>query len=151
MSAVAALFVKNPAVLTSFVPALPLAQTPSVDATLSVVATPNLPRLSVDRKGSGKATVGIGNEYEVALIENSSEVRLKKFKTGNTAKIWGDPHVCSDGSGRNNVVTGDGQMTLVPADGRTTVLCDSVRWCGDLYITDKATAFCTEVRIPYKF
>jgi Domain of Unknown Function (DUF1521) len=113
--------------------------TPSSVAAQPAVAPPTLPQLSFERTGAGQAKVKIGNEYEITLNENASELNLKNLKTGNTTKVWGDPHICWDGSGRDNVVTGDGKFTFVLADGRTKITCDTTQWYGDSYLTDSVT------------
>lgn len=116
---------------------MPRVDTPRLGPAQPVVAPPALPRLSFERTGAGQAKVKIGNEYEISLNESGSQFFLKNLKTGNTTNIWGDPHICWDGSGRDNVVTGDGTLTLALADRKTKICLNMTQWFGDSYITDK--------------
>jgi len=47
--------------------------------------------------GDGKASIDLGDGYTLKLNENSSEATITNANTGETTRIWGDPHVEVDG------------------------------------------------------
>jgi hypothetical protein len=69
-----------------------------------VGAPPMLPTLaepaaqwSAQLTGTNTAAVDIGDGYSLQFNENSSEITIRNAKTGETTRIWGDPHVDVDG------------------------------------------------------
>lgn len=47
--------------------------------------------------GTNTAAVDIGDGYSLQFNENSSEITIRNAKTGESTRIWGDPHVDVDG------------------------------------------------------
>jgi len=48
-------------------------------------------------EGESQASIDLGDGYTLEIDENSSEVVIKNADTGETTRIWGDPHVTIDG------------------------------------------------------
>lgn len=48
-------------------------------------------------QGQDKASVDLGDGYSLQIDENNSEVVITNAETGETTRIWGDPHVDVDG------------------------------------------------------
>lgn len=48
-------------------------------------------------KNESEGTIDLGDGYSLELDERNSEVRIYNDNTGETTKIWGDPHVDVDG------------------------------------------------------
>lgn len=46
---------------------------------------------------NGRASIDLGDGYSLQLNENNSEITVKNAATGETTRIWGDPHVEVDG------------------------------------------------------
>lgn len=46
---------------------------------------------------NGQGSIDLGDGYELKLNENSSEVTVLNRNTGESTRIWGDPHVEIDG------------------------------------------------------
>ncbi|MCG7897506.1 MAG: DUF1521 domain-containing protein [Candidatus Thiodiazotropha weberae] len=51
----------------------------------------------------GKATIGLGDKYELVLNENKSQIVVRNKETGEETNIWGDPHVDWNGDGKTDV------------------------------------------------
>ncbi|MES9851198.1 MAG: DUF1521 domain-containing protein [Candidatus Thiodiazotropha sp. L084R] len=51
----------------------------------------------------GKATIDLGDKYELVLDENKSQIIIKNKETGEETNIWGDPHVDWNGDGKTDV------------------------------------------------
>ncbi|MCJ2189067.1 DUF1521 domain-containing protein [Novosphingobium beihaiensis] len=47
--------------------------------------------------GDHQADIDLGDGYTLAINENSSELVIKNANTGESTRIWGDPHVSVDG------------------------------------------------------
>jgi|GEM_PF-471077 len=45
----------------------------------------------------GKASIDLGDGYSLQLNEHNSEMTITNAKTGETTRIWGDPHVDVNG------------------------------------------------------
>lgn len=45
----------------------------------------------------GKASIDLGDGYSLQLNENNSEMTITNANTGETTRIWGDPHVDVNG------------------------------------------------------
>lgn len=52
---------------------------------------------SAQMEGQGKASIDLGDGYSLDIDESSSEVVITNADTGETTRIWGDPHVSVDG------------------------------------------------------
>ena len=70
---------------------------------------------TVARTGDGKANIDLGG-YTLAINEHSSEIVLTNKETGETSRIWGDPHFDTNGDGRTDVDFW-GTITLNLEDG----------------------------------
>lgn len=47
--------------------------------------------------GKGQGTIDLGDGYTLQLNEHNSEMTIHNAETGETTRIWGDPHVEVDG------------------------------------------------------
>ena len=70
---------------------------------------------SVEQQGNGRATIDLGN-YQLRLNEHSSEMVLVNRETGESSRIWGDPHFDTDNDGDTDVDFW-GTITLNLEDG----------------------------------
>jgi hypothetical protein len=52
---------------------------------------------TVKSGGEGKAAIDLGDGYSLQLNENNSEMTITNADTGETTRIWGDPHVDVNG------------------------------------------------------
>ncbi|NIJ18971.1 hypothetical protein FHS95_000640 [Sphingomonas naasensis] len=52
---------------------------------------------TVKTGGEGKAAIDLGDGYSLNLNEHNSEMTITNAKTGETTRIWGDPHVDVNG------------------------------------------------------
>lgn len=52
---------------------------------------------SASLQGGGKGSIDLGDGYSLELDENNSQMVIHNANTGETTKIWGDPHVEVDG------------------------------------------------------
>ena len=57
---------------------------------------------SVSDVKDGKATIDLGDRYQLSLNEQSSEWKLHDRQTDSKIRVWGDPHVDIDGDGRKD-------------------------------------------------
>ena len=74
------------------------AQLPSVFAlSLGTVGQPPAAQITASVGPGGKGNVDLGDGYSLELNENNSEITVRNANTGETTKIWGDPHVDVDG------------------------------------------------------
>lgn len=48
-------------------------------------------------KNESEGTIDLGDGYSLELDERNSEIRIYNEETGETTRIWGDPHVDIDG------------------------------------------------------
>lgn len=51
----------------------------------------------------GKATIDLGDQYELVLNENKSQIIVRNKETGEETNIWGDPHVDWNSDGKTDV------------------------------------------------
>ncbi|TRW17712.1 DUF1521 domain-containing protein [Glacieibacterium frigidum] len=61
------------------------------------VGTPPQPQITATVGAGGKGNVDLGDGYTLQLNENNSEITIHNAATGETTRIWGDPHVEIDG------------------------------------------------------
>jgi hypothetical protein len=52
---------------------------------------------TVKTGSEGKASIDLGDGYSLQLNENNSEMTITNANTGETTRIWGDPHVDVNG------------------------------------------------------
>lgn len=52
---------------------------------------------TVKTGSEGKANIDLGDGYSLQLNENNSEMTITNANTGETTRIWGDPHVDVNG------------------------------------------------------
>mgnify|MGYP006143804655 CR=1 FL=1 len=52
---------------------------------------------TVKTGAEGKASIDLGDGYSLQLNENNSEMTITNANTGETTRIWGDPHVDVNG------------------------------------------------------
>lgn len=52
---------------------------------------------TVKTGAEGKASIDLGDGYSLQLNENNSEMTITNAQTGETTRIWGDPHVDVNG------------------------------------------------------
>ncbi len=57
---------------------------------------------SVSDVKDGKATIDLGERYQLSLNEKSSEWNLLDRQNDSKIRVWGDPHVDIDGDGRKD-------------------------------------------------
>jgi len=71
---------------------------------------------SYQMTGNGRATIDLGNGYDLLIDEHSSKFTLINEATGEKTIIWGDPHFDVNGDGRTDMDFW-GTMTLNLEDG----------------------------------
>lgn len=72
---------------------------------------------TVSNPGQGKATIDLGDDYELQLDENRSEMKLVNKETGETTDVWGDPHINMTTGGQGKQFDFKGPVTLHLKDG----------------------------------
>ncbi|MCG8317039.1 MAG: DUF1521 domain-containing protein [Pseudomonadales bacterium] len=77
---------------------------------------------------NGKAEIDLGN-YTLELNEKSSEMVLTNKETGESSRIWGDPHFDMDNDGKTDVDFW-GTISLNLEDG-TKITIDTTPWNGN--------------------
>lgn len=86
----------------------------------------------------GKATINLGDKYELQLDESKSEMKIVNKETQETTRIWGDPHVDWNNDGTNDVDFK--HTTTFELEDGTQVTIDTQRWKDtEAYISDKVT------------
>lgn len=79
---------------------LAFAALPSVwSLALASAARPQQPvaQWTASTGSNGQGSVDLGDGYSLQLNENNSEITIRNAATGETTRIWGDPHVEIDG------------------------------------------------------
>ena len=86
---------------------------------------------------NGRASIDLGDGYSMQLNENNSEITIRNAETGETTRIWGDPHVDVDGK-RAFDFWGTTTFTL---ENGTKVTIDTEQWGGnpDAYVASQVT------------
>ncbi|WP_164857111.1 DUF1521 domain-containing protein [Sphingomonas crocodyli] len=86
---------------------------------------------------NGTASIDLGDGYSLALNENNSEITITNANTGETTRIWGDPHVEVDG---NHVFDFWGTTTFT-LDNGTKITIDTEQFGGnpDAYVASQLT------------
>lgn len=54
-------------------------------------------RWTASTQGDNRASIDLGDDYTLQLDERNSEITIHNAETGETTRIWGDPHVDVDG------------------------------------------------------
>ena len=85
---------------------------------------------TVSNPGQGKATIDLGDDYELKLDENNSEMDLVNKHTGECTKVWGDPHMILNSGGSTEQCNFKGPLTLHLADG-TDINIQTTPWNND--------------------
>jgi len=76
---------------------------------------------------SGRASVDLGDGYTLQLDERNSEIVINNANTGETTRIWGDPHVDVDGK---RVFDFWGTTTFTLGNG-TKLTINTEQWGGN--------------------
>lgn len=86
---------------------------------------------------NGRASIDLGDGYSLQLNENNSEITITNAATGETTRIWGDPHVDVDGE-RAFDFWGTTTFTL---ENGTKITIDTEQWGGnpDAYVASQVT------------
>jgi hypothetical protein len=94
---------------------------------------------TVCQQDNGRATIDLGEQYELELNENKSQVIIRNKETGEETNIWGDPHVDWNGDGKTDVDFW-GKTTFQLEDG-TKITIDTEKWKGneDMYVANELT------------
>lgn len=61
------------------------------------VGAPPQPQMTASVGANGKGNIDLGDGYTLQLNENNSEITIHNAATGETTRIWGDPHVEIEG------------------------------------------------------
>jgi hypothetical protein len=88
-------------------------------------------------QGQGKGSIDLGDGYTLDLDENNSQITIHNEETGETTKIWGDPHVDVDGKHAFDFA---GTTTFTLENG-TKITINTEQWKGnpDAYVASKVT------------
>ena len=92
---------------------------------------------SASLKGEHQGAIDLGDGYTLRLDERNSEITIHNAKTGETTRIWGDPHVDVDGK---RVFDFWGTTTFTLENG-TKITIDTEEWGRnpDAYVASKLT------------
>jgi hypothetical protein len=88
-------------------------------------------------KNESQASIDLGDGYALDIDENSSQIVITNAETGETTRIWGDPHVDVDGK---HVYDFWGKTTFTLENG-TKITIDTEQGHGnpDVYYASKLT------------
>lgn len=102
---------------------------------LGSVSQPQTPAFTATVQTGGKAQVDLGDGYKLDVNENNSEINIINSRTGETTKIWGDPHVDVDGK---HAFDFWGTTTFTLENG-TKVTINTEQWNGnpDAYVASE--------------
>lgn len=64
---------------------------------LGTAGAPPQAQMTASLGPNGQGNIDLGDGYTLQLNENNSEITIVNANTGETTKIWGDPHVDVDG------------------------------------------------------
>lgn len=92
---------------------------------------------SASLTGEHTGTIDLGNGYTLQLDERNSEITVRNAETGETTRIWGDPHVDVDGK---HAFDFWGTTTFTLENG-TKITIDTEQWGGnpDAYVASQVT------------
>ncbi|MCG7874014.1 MAG: DUF1521 domain-containing protein [Candidatus Thiodiazotropha lotti] len=102
-------------------------------------ACPEEQEWTVCQQENGRATIDLGDQYELELNENKSQVIVRNKENGEETNIWGDPHVDWNRDGKTDVDFW-GKTTFQLEDG-TKITIDTEKWKGneDMYVANELT------------
>lgn len=88
-------------------------------------------------QGQGQAAIDLGDGYSLDIDESNSQIMITNAETGETTRIWGDPHVDVDGK---HVYDFWGKTTFTLENG-TKITIDTEQGHGnpDVYFASKLT------------
>jgi len=88
-------------------------------------------------KGESEASIDLGDGYSLQLDERNSEMTIYNAETGETTRIWGDPHVDIDGK---HAFDFWGTTTFTLENG-TKITIDTEQWVEnpEAYVASKVT------------
>ncbi|MCG7983735.1 MAG: DUF1521 domain-containing protein [Candidatus Thiodiazotropha lotti] len=94
---------------------------------------------TVCQQENGRATIDLGDKYELELNENKSQMIIRNKANGEETNIWGDPHVDWNGD-RKTDVDFWGKTTFQLEDG-TKITIDTEKWKGNenMYVANELT------------
>jgi uncharacterized membrane protein YebE (DUF533 family) len=93
---------------------------------------------TVSSPQDGKATIKLGDKYELQLDEASSEMKIVNKQTNETTRIWGDPHVDWNNDGTNDV--NFKHTATFELEDHTKITINTEKWGqSDQFISDKVT------------
>ena len=94
---------------------------------------------TVCQQDNGRATIDLGDQYELELNENKSQVIIRNKENGEETNIWGDPHVDWNKDGRTDADFWT-KTTFQLEDG-TKITIDTEKWKGneDMYVANELT------------
>lgn len=92
---------------------------------------------SASLNGEHTGSIDLGDGYTLQLDERNSEITIRNAETGETTRIWGDPHVDVDGK-RAFDFWGTTTFTL---ENGTKITIDTEQWGGnpDAYVASQVT------------
>lgn len=88
-------------------------------------------------QGESRASIDLGDGYSLQLDERNSEITIFNEETGETTRIWGDPHVDIDGKHSFDFW---GTTTFTLENG-TKITIDTEQWGGNpnAYVASQVT------------
>ena len=94
---------------------------------------------TVCQQDNGRATIDLGDQYELELNENRSQVIIRNKENGEETNIWGDPHVDWNKDGRTDADFWT-KTTFQLEDG-TKITIDTEKWKGNenMYVANELT------------
>ncbi len=93
---------------------------------------------TVSQQKDGKATIDLGDKYELQLNENKSQIVIINKETGEKTNIWGDPHVDWNGDGKTDANFWE-KTTFQLEDG-TKITIDTEKFKNnDMYVANDIT------------
>lgn len=94
-------------------------------------------RWTASTQGDSQASIDLGDGYSLQLDERNSEITIHNDETGETTRIWGDPHVDIDGK---HAFDFWGTTTFTLENG-TKITIDTEQWGGnpDAYVASQVT------------
>lgn len=94
-------------------------------------------RWTASMQGENQASIDLGDGYSLQLDERNSEITITNAETGETTRIWGDPHVDIDGK---HTFDFWGTTTFTLENG-TKITIDTEQWGGnpDAYVASRVT------------
>jgi hypothetical protein len=94
---------------------------------------------TVCQQDNGKATIQLGDKYELILNEHSSRIIIRNKETCEETNIWGDPHIDWNKDGKTDADFWT-KTTFELEDG-TKITIDTEKWKGneDMYVANDIT------------